>query len=94
MNSVNELVFDQRMKVRPPWEDWILYETVARNLMKPENERFADDMKRVRDAGIRNLGEKGATELIGALAIFLTQVPEQMVEAVECARLRRTEEVR
>ena len=91
---VNELIFDSAVQVRDQWADQICYETVLAELQKPENERLLNDTKRVQNAGIKNLGEKGAVELLAAVAIFLTQFPPRQVDDLERARIRRNCECR
>ena len=88
---VNELIFDRAVQVRDQWADQICYETVLAELQRPENERLLNATKRVQNAGIKNLGEKGAVELLAAVAIFLTQIPPKWVDEMEHARERRRE---
>ena len=95
MDSVNEIVFGRKMEAgRPAWEDCFYIDTCASVIERPEHYRVKDGVKKIANAGIRNVGEKGALELVSAVAIFLTQVPEKLVDDVETARIRRNSDLR
>ena len=89
MMTVNEIIFGRRIDYRPEEED-ALYTNMLREIIaRPENLRERDTVKRVQNARIKNLGEKGAIELLGAVGIFLTQIPEKQMRNVEWEWMQR-----
>ena len=89
MKTVNEIIFERKMDTRPEWEDCFYLDTVKEVLKRQENVRERDMVKRVQSAKIKNVGEKGATELLAAVGLFLTQVPEREVRDIEWTRMMR-----
>lgn len=89
MKTVNEIIFDRKMDTRPEWEDCFYLDTVKEVLKRQENVRERDMVKRVQNAKIKNVGEKGATELLAAVGLFLTQVSDREIRDVEWTRMQR-----
>lgn len=98
VKRVNELIMDQATDYRPLEVQDIMMETLKENLQKPD---FCGlrGMAKEFEAGsstsrktIRNFGTKAATEMIGALGIFLTQFSDEQIRmAVNLSRKRRVE---
>ena len=89
MQSVNKLIFGRNMDFRPPLEDMYYIDTLQEVLKRPENTYARVLVKRLENAKIKNIGERGSLELFGALAIFLTQIPEKQVDNIDFERHRR-----
>jgi len=90
MQTVNEIVFGQKLLERSLEQNTVFYESISKVLNDCETEeRIRDDYKRILEARIRNVGEKGALELLGSLAVYFTQIPEKQVRGVEVERAMR-----
>lgn len=83
MKTVNEIALNMRTDFRSEKEQSLLIDTFREVLAQPEQGRVRGIVDRVRRKNIRNLGEQGTIELVGAVGIFLTQVPENKVWDVE-----------
>lgn len=95
---VNELIMDQATDYRPMEVQEIMAQTFKENMQKPDfyglrvtTKEFEAGSSTSRKA-IRNFGAKAATEMIGALGIFLTQFSDEQIRmAVNLSRKRRVE---
>ena len=98
VKRVNELVMDVATDFRPTEGQEMAQQTWKENMQKPDFGGLRI-MAREFEAGsattrktIRNFGAKAATEMMGALGIFLTQFSDDQIRtAVDLSRRRRVE---
>jgi hypothetical protein len=93
MKTVNDIIFDDsKYKTARSYEDLKLLTDAFSEVMKRNTDPLIEKiLDRLKASGIRNFGDVSDLELLGSVAIFLTQIPENQINAVNSQRIIRRE---